>query len=878
MDTLTSGGYPFSMSGLRRSLFFIIATGGVLVACGSNSQPPAADPQPTADAAPDATGPDGGVTDGGDGGADSPCDPNATLRCTCSSGVGIKRCLPDGSRWSACTCASYGIELAVSSSGSDSAAGTLSAPFRTLERAQAAVRAAITAGLPSDGLVVWLRGGSYEVTKTLALGPNDSGSASAMITWSGYPGESAHLVGGKTIPPASFETVKDTSPVWSRLDPSVQGKVLVADLLALGITDYGTLVSSGNDCSSGAKTSALELSIDGAAMQLARWPDATEDNDVLPATTASSLHVFGEGLTPDVSGDYVKSGVLDGVTQFSRSGLVGGKQYNLHRDSWTDSSGKHVAWFLTTSMTGYPSGADPWFFVYAPGFKDLDPANGASGHPSFSDPAAIHQGFVRVKKGLSATQLEYANPRPARWRTASDYWLHGLFKFGWAECHTQVAALDDLTKTITVATAPGFGITERQPYYAENLLEEITAPGEWFLDRATGKLYLLPPASLTGKSIIVSMLKTPLVSLASASHLSLRDIVFESGRANLVEVTNGSHIRMVGLTLRNGGSAGAALEGTDIGVSYAHIYGTADDGVILSGGDRPSLTPGNDFVENSHIHDFARWNWMYKAAVTLAGVGNRVSHNKIHDAPHNAVLFFQTNDARIEFNDIYRVCRTTDDAGAIYSGRDWGARGDAVNSNYIHDLSSSLGDAVSAIYLDDCLSGVEVKGNIIDRVDGLGIQHGGGRDDLIESNVIANCARAAFDTDARCVTWAASSIPGLLGSLEANGYQRDPWRMRYPLCAAIPDDLAAISAPGSRWPLPEGTVFSRNAGFANVEWLHAEDALAVPAFKELMDNMPNATNVFVNEPAGDMNIAPGSPVLSIPGFMATPFASVGIQP
>ena len=31
-------------------------------------------------------------------------------------------------------------------------------------------------------------------------------------------------------------------------------------------------------------------------------------------------------------------------------------------------------------------------------------------------------------------------------------------------------------------------------------------------------------------------------------------------------------------------------------------------------------------------------------------------------------------------------------------------------------------------------------------------------------------------------------------------------------------------------------------------------------------------------PAGDMTIAPGSSVLLIPGFVATPFASVGIRP
>src|SRR5262249_47582528 len=151
--------------------------------------------------------------------------------------------------------------------------------------------------------------------------------------------------------------------------------------------------------------------------------------------------------------------------------------------------------------------------------------------------------------------------------------------------------------------------------------------------------------------------------------------------------------------------------------------GTADDGVVVSGGDRPSLTRGDDFVENSHIHDYGRWDWMYKAGVTMSGVGNHVTHNKIHDAPHNGVLFFGTNDADVSFNEISNVCSITADAGAIYSGRDWGARGDKVDANYVHDLSSSLTGlfsvSIAGIYLDDCLSGVEVKGNIVDRVAGL---------------------------------------------------------------------------------------------------------------------------------------------------------------
>ena len=45
-----------------------------------------------------------------------------------------------------------------------------------------------------------------------------------------------------------------------------------------------------------------------------------------------------------------------------------------------------------------------------------------------------------------------------------------------------------------------------------------------------------------------------------------------------------------------------------------------------------------------------------------------------------------------------------------------------VDANYVHDIQSSLvsiyGINIAGIYHDDCLSGVETRGNIIDRVGG----------------------------------------------------------------------------------------------------------------------------------------------------------------
>ena len=820
---------------------------------------------------------DAGASDGGS----IACVSNATASCTCADpgAVGIAQCLPDGSGWRACACATYGAQIAVSPTGDDSAAGTLAAPFRTLGRAQTAVRALITAGLPSQGVVVWLRGGAYEIDQTFTLTASDSGSATAPIVWSGYPGESASLIGGKALDPSGFSLLTSSSPIWGRLDPSAQGQVMVASLPALGVTDYGTLQERGL-CNSG-NTAALELSINGAAMPLARWPDPSDG--VSPQSDiGSTVTLYGTGVTPDVTGAYVKTGTADGVSQFARTGLVGGKQYNLYR--WTE--GTTTAWFLsTTTGAAYPSNTDPWWYLYTPDFGNMTPNNGATGSPGFVDPAAVIHGFASVSSALSSTQFGFVSTRPSRWSQAKDLWVHGLFEYDWADCHEAVTAVDAAGQTMTLAAAPEYGIAAQGLWYAENLVEEITQPGEWYLDRTDGSLYLWPPGSLAGASIVASTLSTPLVSIQGASNLALRQLTLESGRAQLVDVGSGSSaVQLLGVTLRNAGTGGATINGTNIGVSYAHVYGTGGIGIVLSGGDRPSLTAGGNYVEDSHLHDFSRWEWMYRPAIALNDVGNRASNNKIHDAPHAAILYGGNNQT-IELNDIYNACQYTADAGAIYSGRDWGARGNVIRNNYLHAITSFLSDDVNAIYLDDCLSGILVQGNIVDGVGAYGVLHGGGRDDIMTDNVLVRCGQGALSADARCFTSLPNGTPNhtpgdswdLLGKLESDKYQAQPWAAAFPACAAIPDDWSTIIAPDAGWLLPQGSEFSRNLGSGNGAWVAAGDAFALPAYSGMTANVPDAGDVFVDEDGGNLNLTSAA-VAAVPGLQTVPFASIGIQP
>jgi hypothetical protein len=85
----------------------------------------------------------------------------------------------------------------VSPTGSDSNAGTLTAPFQTIGKARDVVRT-VNAAMTAD-IAVYLRGGSYPVTSTISFGPQDSGTNGHKIVYQAYPGETPVLSGAAKV-------------------------------------------------------------------------------------------------------------------------------------------------------------------------------------------------------------------------------------------------------------------------------------------------------------------------------------------------------------------------------------------------------------------------------------------------------------------------------------------------------------------------------------------------------------------------------------------------------------------------------------------------------------------------------------------------------
>lgn len=370
-----------------------------------------------------------------------------------------------------------------------------------------------------------------------------------------------------------------------------------------------------------------------------------------------------------------------------------------------------------------------------------------------------NRGFVRPRElvdpgaqGRPAV-LRYEDDRHARWVNAPDGWLFGYFHYLWADSTIKIGAIDPAKKTLTTATPYRYS-NELQSmddsqgiiYYAFNLLEEIDTPGEWYLDRKSGILYFYPPADPETAVIEIGMLSEPLVVMENLSHLRFEGVVFDLARGDGIRINNCRDVLLAGCVVRRIAGNGVVINGgRNNGIFGCEIHTIGRSATEVYGGDRKTLTPGGHFVENCHLHHFGRIDRTYTPAVLLVGVGNRITHNLMHDAP-SSVMRIGGNDHLIEFNEAYNAVTESDDQGAVDMWGNPAYRGNIFRYNYFHHIGKT-GDEPFAwgqagLRLDDVISGQIIYGNIFAHCSrGFfgGVQINAGRDNIFDNNIFYAC-------------------------------------------------------------------------------------------------------------------------------------------
>lgn len=472
----------------------------------------------------------------------------------------------------------------------------------------------------------------------------------------------------------------------------------------------------------------------------------------------------------------------------------------------------------------------------------------------------------------------------AGWENPEEVWMYGYWKYDWADGSSPIGDFNEAECTLSPEYRSYYGTKEDAPYYFYNCLEELTAPGEWYLDRENGLLCVYAPENEAAAKYSLSLSLSPVITV-NADNLALKNLTVKGSRSNGIEI-NGSNNTVESCRVINVAYTAITVNGSGNKIIHNEAAYLGGGGISLSGGDTATLTPSGNIADNNLIHNWGEVYRTYQFGVALNGTGNICSHNEMYNAPHGAVTYSGNNNM-IEYNLIYNVCLLSDDAGAVYAGRSWTSYGNTVRYNCIHSLGSD-GHTPDGIYLDDALSGQNVYGNLLVNIPKYAIHAGGGRDNNIQNNIIVNAGDQAIKYDDRARDGALNNgwfnehvnkdSGDMWKDLYASPYKSEIWQEAFPQYKDFSDDFSDGDNPGFV-PNPANSIVTGNV-IVDRSAAVGDFADAVKKFSTVENNdnysLFHTDLIFTCADKGDYSLRKCSPVYkNLPDFKDIPLDEIG---
>ncbi len=357
------------------------------------------------------------------------------------------------------------------------------------------------------------------------------------------------------------------------------------------------------------------------------------------------------------------------------------------------------------------------------------PESGAFAHRSVFDVrwlSSVGGGWERKPTPAELSTLVYATndlPAALEVRNAEVRVYHM-----WDESLVGVASNDTATATLHFATpakspAGAFGVKK---YVVFNTREGLTKPGQWYLDRAAGRVVYWPlPGEDMAKAKVVAPTLERVLSLAGtakapAEGITLRGFSVQATTTPLKPAGFGagaydgaislSHVRrcaVENLEICNVGGQGVqAWNLTECRIEGCRIHDIGACGV-RAGGSACS-------VASNHIHHVGAYHPSATALHAHHALrdgdpqGFHLYRNEIHDTPYSGIILGGGGHL-VEENLISRVMRELQDGGAIYGG----VKKCILRGNVVRDVVKiGEGYGVSSYYLDEGAEDCVVERNV----------------------------------------------------------------------------------------------------------------------------------------------------------------------
>ena len=523
------------------------------------------------------------------------------------------------------------------------------------------------------------------------------------------------------------------------------------------------------------------------------------------------------------------------------------------------------------------------------------------------------QGYFRMKETENPTNALFG---PSKWFVAEDADLaqfSSLYAFEdafvsfnhfWIDEHTPIERLDAETGRVYMTYRTRFNIRAGQEYILENVAEQFKNPGEWYLDRAAGMLYYIPPNEAEWENLpeIWAPVSSKLVVVSGrpdhvASGIHFRNITFAytrgdygslgdtSGRGEgemfgsdaqavsnahgSIEVSYANNVTFEHCTLRNFGVHGFNIKEGCCGVRVERctVYDGGAGGVRINGGaygaPEHALTAHCAVTDTSITHVGRRY-FAACGVLMMNAASCDILHNEIGDLYYTGVSvgwergYAKTvcHDNRIQNNHIYDLGKGfLSDMGGVYLLGS--QRGTIVSGNRIHDIKCKEYGGW-ALYTDEGSTGILLENNLCYRTSSNSYHQHYGSNNVVRNNIFA---------DSKDPMLAVSRVETHLSILFINN-------ILYSTGSQIANDSLMNGAVnnGSVW-CERNLLWSKNGKvtYSGADYFATlEDAQAAGMEVESIESDP----LFADPDNDDYTLSPDSPALAL-GFVPYDWSSCG---
>lgn len=362
--------------------------------------------------------------------------------------------------------------------------------------------------------------------------------------------------------------------------------------------------------------------------------------------------------------------------------------------------------------------------------------------------------------GTKEGVVEYKDKRIGNWVAEPEAYVFGYWYWDWADGYGKLASVDTEAQTFSLAKPwSRYGYRDGMRFYGLNLLCELDAPGEYYIDRKAGLIYWYAPEGFNPDDS-----RTSLSCFNDAFMLIVRDcggfsidgFTFRGGRRGAVCIKGGmdNAIRNCRFTCF-GENVIRVADGLRHKILGCKLDELGACGIILQGGDRKKLKPCNYLVENTIVDNFSLFARTYEPAVWASGIGMTISHNLFQNSSSSA-LRLDGSDMTVQFCQCFDLVKESDDQGGSDSWFNYTFRRLTFKYNHWRDIRGGMFAGAAAIRFDDIISGEIVFGNVFERCGGGhfgAVQVNAGRDNHVANNVFYDCTAALSGSAAWGDSW-----------------------------------------------------------------------------------------------------------------------------